>query len=126
MHAHYFNKSRPRLLAALERAEIYSSHSYYSNKYGMGFWDSGYQPVSSSWSDGYCARQVCTDSTTNLQRHLRSGTTVYSDSWAAYRDVQLSVAQHDMVNHSLNFVDPVSGIHTVNAESYWNVNTQSN
>ena len=49
-----------------------------------------------------------------MQRHLWSGTIVHSDSWAAYRNVhQLAlVVQHDMVNHSLNFVDPVTGVHT--------------
>lgn len=56
-----------------------------------------------------------------MQRHIRPGTTVYSDSWAAYRNVQqlATVAQHDMVNHSLHFVDPVTGVHTQNVESYW-------
>ena len=28
------------------------------------------------------------------------------------------VVQHDMVNHSLNFVDP--GVHTQHVELYWN------
>ena len=56
-----------------------------------------------------------------MQRHLRSGTIVHSDLWAAYRDVQqlAPVVQHDMVNHSLNFVGPVTGVHTRNVESYW-------
>ena len=57
-----------------------------------------------------------------MQRHLRKGTTIYSDSWVAYRSVQQlpAVSQHGMVKHSLNFVDPVSDVHTQNVESYWN------
>ena len=49
------------------------------------------------------------------------GTIVHSDEWAAYRQVgNLStVASHNTVNHSLHFVDPGSGTHTQNIESYW-------
>ena len=57
-----------------------------------------------------------------MQRHLQSGTIVHSDSWAAYRNMQqlAPIVQHDMVNHFLNFIDPVIGAHTENVESYWN------
>ena len=57
-----------------------------------------------------------------LQRHLRSGTTVHSDQWAAYNWVQQlpSVTVHNTVNHSLHFVDPGTGVHTQNVVSYWN------
>ena len=57
-----------------------------------------------------------------MQWHLRSGIIVHCDSWATYRNVQqlAPVVQHNMVNHSLNFVDPVTGVHTQNIESYWN------
>ena len=56
-----------------------------------------------------------------MQRHLRPGTILYSDLWAAYNIQQLPpVAQHDIVNHSLNFVYPVTGVHMQNVESYWN------
>ena len=47
---------------------------------------------------------------------------MYSDQWAAYNNVQQlqPVTQHGFVNHSLHFVDPVTGVHTQNVESYWN------
>lgn len=57
-----------------------------------------------------------------LQQHLRNGTVVHSDQWAAYNHVQQlqQVSQHDTVNHSLHFIDPTTGVHTQNIESYWN------
>jgi len=57
-----------------------------------------------------------------IQQHVRPGTIVHSDQWAAYNNVQHlpSVAQHSTVNHSITFVDPTTGTHTQNVESYWN------
>ena len=57
-----------------------------------------------------------------IQRHVRPGTTIWSDEWAAYRRVQQLpfVSTHATVNHSLEFVNPVTGVHTQHVESYWN------
>ena len=47
---------------------------------------------------------------------------MWSDQWAAYNRVQHlhPVAQHQTVNHSIEFVNPTTGVHTQNMESYWN------
>ena len=57
-----------------------------------------------------------------ITQHLRPGTIVHSDQWAVYNRVQgiPAVRQHNVVNHSINFVDPATGAHTQNIESYWN------
>jgi transposase-like protein len=57
-----------------------------------------------------------------IQRHVRPGTTIWSDEWAAYRRVQQlpSVTQHQTVNHSIEFINPATGVQTQAIESYWN------
>ena len=57
-----------------------------------------------------------------IQQHVRPGTVVWSDEWAAYRRVQQlpAVSQHGTANHSIEFVNPSTGVHTQSIESYWN------
>ena len=56
-----------------------------------------------------------------IQAHVAPGTIVQSDEWAAYNQVGNlpNVGSYRTVNHSLHFVDPVTGTHTQNVESYW-------
>ena len=46
-----------------------------------------------------------------MQQHLRSGTIVHSDEWAAYNQAQRleAVEQHQVVNHSLHFCRSSNG-----------------
>ena len=54
-----------------------------------------------------------------ITAHTAPGTIIHSDEWAAYRRVQglPTVAAHGVVNHSLHFVEPTTGVHTQPAVS---------
>ena len=50
---------------------------------------------------------------------IEPGTTVVSDCWGAYRNLELQGFTHRTVNHSIHFVDPDTGAHMKTIESTW-------
>ena len=57
-----------------------------------------------------------------IQSHIAPGTIIHSDQGSMYNRVGTlpSVSSHGTVNHSLEFVNSTTGVHTQNIESYWN------
>lgn len=57
-----------------------------------------------------------------IQDHVKPGTEVWSDMWGAYNRVDAlpNVSAHQSVNHSIQFKNPITGVHTNAIESYWN------
>lgn len=50
-----------------------------------------------------------------INRVLRVNSVIHSDEWRAYINLPLFVpncVQHDTVNHTYNFVNPLTGTHT--------------
>ena len=55
-----------------------------------------------------------------IRASVHPNTTIFSDEWAAYRNINQQLGlNHGTVNHSLHFVDPLTGIHTQNIECHW-------
>lgn len=52
--------------------------------------------------------------------HVAPGTIVWSDQWAAYNRVSSlpNINTHGTVNHSIEFVNSVTGVHKQNIELY--------
>ena len=54
-----------------------------------------------------------------IQSWCLPGTIIVSDGWAAYRNFTTLGFRHEVVIHENYFVDPLTGVHTNNVESYW-------
>ena len=107
-------------LSSFENSQAHRGHPPRHDVWVFGMVDISHTPAL-----GYMEVVPRRDAATLLpiiQQHVHPGTVVHSDEWAAYRQVQQlpPVTHHATVNHSLTFIDPITGTHTQNIESYWN------
>ena len=54
-----------------------------------------------------------------IQQFVKPGTTIISDKFSPYFNLNHVGYTHVMVNHSKNFVDPYTGAHTNTIEGLW-------
>ena len=54
-----------------------------------------------------------------IQKNVVVGTTIHTDMWGGYRNINTFGYIHKVVNHSQNFINPVDGTHTQKIERFW-------
>ena len=84
-------------------------------------WVFGLVDTSQSPAMGYMEVVPRTTLLPIINAHIAPGTIIHSGQWRAYHRVQNlpNVAGHGVVNHSVNFVEPTTGVHAQHVESYW-------
>lgn len=60
-----------------------------------------------------------------IKKYIKKGTTIYTDCWKGYNDLNKIGYKHKTVNHKKTFKDPITGIHTNTIEGTWNGLKQS-
>ena len=83
-------------------------------------WVFGVVDTSTSPATGYLERVDTKDTETllpNINSVVEPGSVVHTGT---YRGIMRMGLEHRTINHSVNFVEPDSGLHTQHIESYWN------
>lgn len=70
--------------------------------------------------------EICPDNRRNaetliplIEKHVEPGSTIVSDCWGAYNNLDQRGYNHLTVNHTYNFVDPITFANTQTIESNW-------
>lgn len=109
----------PNVIVEIDEAKIGK------RKYNRGRWIDGYWIFGAFERDTGRAFVVqVPDRTAStliniIKEWILPGTTIISDRWRSYRELDNHGFDHMTVNHSVNFVDPDTGAHTNNIERLW-------
>ena len=130
----YFNDNPVKLGGPGTIVQVDESCFSHKAKYHRGrgpsapLWVFGIVDCSTKPAMGYMEIVERRDAATLLpiiKKVVREGSVIHSDEWKAYCKIAESENyNHNTVNHTLHFVDPNTGVHTQNIESYWNKHKQ--
>lgn len=71
----------------------------------------------------YIPNRSCQTLESAILKHVLPGTEIWTDCWRGYANLNnldgVSPYVHKTVNHSRNFVDPITGVCTNYVEGYW-------
>ena len=91
-----------------------------------GSWILGMIEVGTQERIGNYRLEICPDNRRDqatllpiIERHIEPETTIITDLWRGYNGLNDLGYNHLTVNHTYNFVDPVTFAHTQNIESSW-------
>jgi transposase-like protein len=56
-----------------------------------------------------------------VNKYIKKGTTIHTDCWKGYNNLNKIGYKHKTVNHSKYFVDPITKVHTQTIEGTWSV-----
>ena len=70
------------------------------------------------------AMELCTSRSSDvlipiIQSTCYPGSTIWSDKWKAYSSLKNYGFNYSFVNHSVNYVDPITGVNTNKIEGNW-------
>lgn len=60
-----------------------------------------------------------------IRKYVSPNSNIFTDKWGGYVDLNRYFNAHQTVNHSVNFVDPITLTHTQTIESNWSVIKQN-
>ena len=111
----------PGVIVELDEAK-FGKRKYNKGAYREGQWVLG----GVDRDTGDCFLLPCPDNKRDaatllplISRWILPGSVVYTDEWAAYNGLTAAGYTHDSVNHSIQFVDPATGVHTNTQEGLW-------